>query len=121
MTGGQRGTTTIADRVVEKLVTYAVRDNDATGDIERTVLGLPLGGRRPANVDVSIHGESVAVRVEMSVSYPEPVRDTARTVRERVRHEVERTTGLRVSQVDVEVSSFDRSVPAQRRELAGVR
>ncbi|MBW8483802.1 Asp23/Gls24 family envelope stress response protein [Actinomadura parmotrematis] len=123
LSGPGRGTTTIADRVVARIAAYAAGTCEETGGAQRRVLGVPMGGSGTANTDVHVRGDIVTARVELTVAYPAPVRAVAREVRERVRRQIERQTGLTVRQVDVEVAALERAVPAQRtaREPAGVR
>ncbi|MFC0037930.1 Asp23/Gls24 family envelope stress response protein [Actinomadura rayongensis] len=111
-----RGVTVIADRVLVRLAEHAARCAEATGERDVRLLGVPRG-RRAAKASVEVQGHVAEVRVEIAVVYPEPVRLIARDVRERVRREIEDTTGHRVKQVDVVVSALDRT---RRREPAGV-
>ncbi|WP_019629442.1 Asp23/Gls24 family envelope stress response protein [Actinomadura atramentaria] len=117
--GEERGVTVIADRVLARLAEYGARRADATGAMDRSVLGVPLG-RRAAKASVDVQGHVAEVRVEIAVRYPEPVRRVASGVRDRVRHEIEDATGYRVRQVDVVVAALDRTPPRAEREPAGV-
>ncbi|MDL4775635.1 MULTISPECIES: Asp23/Gls24 family envelope stress response protein [Thermomonosporaceae] len=123
MTAGDRGTTKIADRVVQRIATRAAAEPGDAGGVSRTVLGMSVGRGRAPRADVSVHGKIVTARVEMSVAYPSPVREVAHQVRERVRERIEALTGLTVRQVDVDVSVLEREakVGTAQRPVAGAR
>ncbi|QXJ21693.1 Asp23/Gls24 family envelope stress response protein [Actinomadura graeca] len=105
-----RGKTTISDRAVARIVSKVVDEVEDTGGLARTVLGVPVPGRRPAATDVRVDAGIVTVKMAMSVAYPKPVRTVAHSVREGVRGRVERLTGLSVRQVDIEVAELRRPV-----------
>ncbi|KAB2370810.1 Asp23/Gls24 family envelope stress response protein [Actinomadura montaniterrae] len=105
---GERGRTTISDRVVARIVAKAAEETAGTGGLDRSVLGVGLPGRRAARTDVRVHGKVVTARVAVSVAYPMPVRDVARQVRAGVRARVEALTGLTVRQVDIDVAELER-------------
>lgn len=98
-----RGTTVIADRVVERTVAAAIASVPGTitagGALNR------IAGRTYPRIDVQVNSLSRAVSVEtdVAVSWPSPVRDIARAVRETVHRWVADHTGLIVIRVDVRV------------------
>jgi uncharacterized alkaline shock family protein YloU len=107
-----RGTTHIADRVVEKIAGRAVAEVDRAGGLSRRVLGVKLGAESPARAPrttARVDGGLVTVSVQMSVIYPSSVRRTAAQVREHVIAQVQQLTGLEVGYVDIEVA---RLLPA---------
>lgn len=106
MNDGERGTTTIREQAVARIVARAAAEVDESGGIGRTVLGVPVPGRRPARAEVRVNGDVVTAKVAMSVTYPMPVRAVAGRVRERVRDRVAELTGLTVRQVDIDVSEL---------------
>ncbi|GAA0579069.1 Asp23/Gls24 family envelope stress response protein [Actinomadura livida] len=114
MNGGERGTTTIRERAVARIVAQAAAEVDESGGLGRAVLGVPLPGRRPARTEVRVAGDVVTARVAMSVTYPMPVRDVARRVRESVRGRVAELTGYTVRQVDIDVSELGRPGAGER-------
>lgn len=104
-----RGTTTIADRVVDWIAEQAVIGVDAAGGSARRVLGVPLGndaGAARPTVASHVDGRIVTVDVELSVTYPAPVGRTTAAVRDRITHRVRHMTGLEVRQVDITVVSL---------------
>ncbi|WP_433334037.1 Asp23/Gls24 family envelope stress response protein [Spirillospora sp. CA-294931] len=115
---GERGTTTIAERVVARITREAVDETADAGGLDKKMLGVQVpGGGRAARTDVRIEGSVVTARVRMSIAYPAPVRETAHRVRDHVRERVESMTGLSVRNVDIDVAELERPEP----ERAGRR
>lgn len=114
----QRGTTHIADRVVEKVAAQAVDEVDLAGGTAPRMLGVPLGRdrlERSARVSATVDGGLVTVVVGMSVEWPSPVRQVAGAVREHVQSRVGELIGLEVREVDIEVSRLVRPGQPPRR------
>jgi len=112
------GTTTIADRVVEKIASRAVTEVESATGAARTVLGVPLGGtddHTPARVEATVDGGIVSVRVSMSVRWPRSVREVTTEVREHVTGQVERLTALTVAEVDITVPTLLQAESRQSR------
>ena len=103
---GQRGSTDIADRVVEKIAAGAVAEVDDAYGSARRLLGLRMPGATAPRVTVLIDGHLATVRVAMSVRYPAPIRQVAREVREHVMERVGKLTGLDVRHVDIEIPTL---------------
>jgi uncharacterized alkaline shock family protein YloU len=110
----ERGRTEIADRVLERIATHALREVDEAGGVARRLLGVRLGhdstGAAP-RVDAWVDGRLVVVRMRVSVVYPAPIREVTRCLRDHVRTLVTGLTGLEVRQVDIDV---DRLVSPER-------
>ena len=72
----------------------------------------PKGGEFPKGEGVKRYVETevgegeVKVNIKVAVKYGYPVRDVAQKLQEKVKEEVERMTGLRVSSVNVEVAKL---------------
>ena len=101
-----RGSTDIADRVVEKIAAGAVAEVDDAYGSARRLLGLRMPGATAPRVTVLIDGHLATVRVAMSVRYPAPIRQVAREVREHVMARVGKLTGLDVRHVDIEIPTL---------------
>lgn len=121
---GQRGSLTIADRVVEKVASQAVIEVDLATGTPRTLLGRTLSGRtpepdpdRPARADAHVDGDLVTVAVTLAVQWPAPVRQVADEVRRHLSARIAEITGLQVAQVDVDVTALVTG----RRPAARVR
>ena len=91
---GQRGRTTIADRVVAKIATRAVAEFGQAGGAAR--------------VSARINGNLAMIEMRLSLAYPEPVRSLTREVRRHVMERVNTMTGIEVRHVDIEVARLLR-------------
>ncbi|CAM5416814.1 Asp23/Gls24 family envelope stress response protein [Streptomyces avidinii] len=112
---GERGRTTIADGVVEKIAGLAAREvvgvhamgsgsglSRTFGAVRDRVPGGKAGVSRGVKAEV---GEvQTALDLEIVVEYGVSIRDVARAVRENVISAVERMTGLEVVEVNIAVS-----------------
>lgn len=103
----ERGQTTMADRVVEKVAAAAVGEMELAAGAPRR---LRHGQSNSARTQVSIDGHIVTIGVDMSVVYPSPIRSVARVARRHVAARVTALTGLEVKQLDINVVGF---LPAQ--------
>jgi uncharacterized alkaline shock family protein YloU len=113
-----RGSLTIADRVVERVAGYAVTQVDRAMAAPRRVLGVNVGDARPterAAVDARVHGDVATVEATIAVAWPASVRSVSDAVRQRVRADVEQITGVRVEQIDLDVVSMRVPTAARRR------
>jgi uncharacterized alkaline shock family protein YloU len=112
---GQRGRTTIADRVVAKIATRAVAEVGQTGGAARQVIGVTVGrqtGEGPARVSARVNGNLALIEIRLSLAYPAPVRSLTREVRRHVMEQVTTLTGIEVRHVDIEVA---RLLPGSQR------
>lgn len=72
----------------------------------------PKGGEFPKGEGVKRYVETevgegeVKVNVKVAIKYGYPVRDVAQKLQEKIKEEVERMTGLKVSAVNVEVTKL---------------
>ncbi|GAB3871551.1 Asp23/Gls24 family envelope stress response protein [Dactylosporangium cerinum] len=111
----ERGTTTIADEVVEKIAGIAAREvpgvYDLGGDVARVFasvrdrIGLGDDEREQGNrgVSVRLEGTSAAVRVTLVIEYGFVLYSVAEKVRANVIGAVENLLGLEVTSVDIVV------------------
>jgi|RhiMethySRZTD1v2_1073278.scaffolds.fasta_scaffold1462801_2 uncharacterized alkaline shock family protein YloU len=114
---GERGTTTVADRVVVAVAARAAADVPGIGGVARRAVRLPGDMRRPGRgpqVEATVSGETVTVRLRLSVIYPGPVRAVTEEVRRHVAETVGVLTGKRVVSMDVTVVSLPLPVAAPR-------
>lgn len=113
-----RGTTRIADKVVERIAARAVSEVDRATGAPRVVLGQTLGStteKTDARVSAQVDGEVVMVDVAMAVQWPAPIREVAQQVRERVAARVNELTGLSVLEVDIDVATLLTDEPRAPR------
>jgi uncharacterized alkaline shock family protein YloU len=106
-----RGRTEIAGRVLERIAARTVTEIDQAGGAARRLLGVPLGRdtahtapRATAHVD----GQLATVQLRMSVTYPAPIREVTRRVRDQIITRIDELTGLDVRQVDIEIARLIR-------------
>ncbi|ARZ70750.1 stress protein [Streptomyces albireticuli] len=108
-----RGRTTIADGVVEKIAGLAARDvvgvHAMGGGLARTFGAVrdrvPGGGKSVARgVKAEVGEVQTALDLEIVVDYGVAIADVTRVVRENVISAVERMTGLEVVEVNIAVS-----------------
>ena len=112
---GQRGRTTIADRVVAQIATRAVAEVGQTGGAGRPLIELMLGrraGQGPARVCARVDGNVAMIEMRLSLAYPAPVRSLTREVRGHVMERVTTLAGIDVRHVDIEVA---RLLPGSER------
>lgn len=109
----ERGTTTIADSVVSKIAGIAARDVTgvhavgngaarALGSIRERIPGGSTNYSQGVRVDV---GQSeAAIDVEIVAEYGAAIADVAEAVRTNVSGSIERMTGLKVIEVNIDVN-----------------
>lgn len=98
---GERGSLEIDRGVLRKIVEHAA---SGIAGVART--------RRGPSAKLSGPAEELRILLDLPISYPDPVRETARAVREAVSEELERLADAGVLNVEVTVSAL---VPAARR------
>jgi uncharacterized alkaline shock family protein YloU len=109
-----QGKTSIADSVVEKIAGTSAREIDgvhAMGTGRARAFGairerIPVGGSTPnaaQGVNVEVGERQAAVDLDLVVEYGVAIVDVAQSVRENVIANVERMTGLEVTEVNIAV------------------
>jgi uncharacterized alkaline shock family protein YloU len=104
---GQRGRTTIADRVVVRVAARAVDEVELAAGAARQLMGITFGrqtGESPARVSVRTDAHLAMIEIRLSLAYPAPVRALTREVRQHVIERVTSITGIEVRHVDIEVA-----------------
>ena len=71
--------------------------------------------RTSAHVRARVYGDVATVDATIAVHWPASVRSVSDAVRDQVREDVARITGVRVEQVDLEVVSMSAPAAAPRR------
>ncbi len=113
-----RGTLSIADRVVERVAGYAATQVDGAAAAPRRLLGISVGESRPdaeAAVRATVDGSVATVEATIAVSWPQSVRTVTDRLRAHVREDVRRVTGVEVAHVDVDVVDFVTATTPVRR------
>lgn len=112
-----RGRTTIDDRVIEAMAARITTEEPGVGGAARRVLGVAVTGEdvdRAPQVEATIAGEVVSLRVRLSVTYPAPVHAVTDRVRHRLMDRIGELTGKQVRMVDVVVAALHRPVSPER-------
>ena len=114
---GERGTTTLGDTVVAKIVGIAAQEVEGVqmgGGTTRAMGGFldsvsrPMsgvgGGSQTRGVSVEVGAEEAAADLSMAVEYGRQIPQTTEAVRNNVINRVENLTGLRVTEVNITVN-----------------
>lgn len=107
---GERGRLVIADAALEH--TAGIAALRAHGVVRRGGSMEKLTGRSKPGVELRRSGDRLRVLVSVGLSWPEPVADTARAVRDDVAATMARVSGMTVEAVDVTVTHLE---PTDRR------
>jgi uncharacterized alkaline shock family protein YloU len=106
-----RGRTTIADRAIEAMAARIAREEPGVGGAARRVLGIAVTAEdadRAPQVEATVAGEVVSLRVRLSVIYPAPVHAMTDRVRRRLIDRLGALTGKQVGVVDIVVTALHR-------------
>jgi len=93
-TAGTRGSTTVADGVVTKIVTRVTREAEGVHELDE------------AGTSVEVDGEVATIAVTLVVVFGHPVKTLAEQLRIKVIEAVEEYLGLEVASVDVHVADI---------------
>ena len=109
-----RGTTTLADRVVEKIAARAATDVPHALGLTRRAVGREFG-RPSVRAHAQIDGDVASLQLELAVQYPASARATTRGVREHVADRVTMLCGLTVDHIDITVAVLRRVDQGRKR------
>ncbi|HCP32458.1 TPA: hypothetical protein DIT45_04360 [Candidatus Acetothermia bacterium] len=116
MVEGEKGSVGISKDVVTAIAAIAISDVDGIADL-RTGEGIFRRGEGMKRyVDTEVEGDNVKVTVRIAILYGNPIHKIAKQVQTRVKTEIERMTGLRVSGVDVDVQRLVESEKELKEE-----
>ncbi len=110
----ERGTTTVADKVVEKIAARAALDVEHVQGLSRSLAGREVG-RRGVRASVDVDGRTACLRLELAVEYPASVLRTTRAAREHVGRQLSRLCDLTVDHIDIQVAVLRRHDTDRRR------
>ena len=114
---GERGRLQVADRVIEKIASYAAGEVDRATGSPRRILGMTLSSDpRAPRVSAVVDGEVATVDIDMSVAWPAPIREVTRQVRQHVVTRLHDLAGITRAQVDITVTSL-AAEPSQERRV----
>ncbi len=103
MVAEEKGSVGISRDVVTAIAGIAVSSVDGLANLGQGDTAFRRGEGMKRYVDTSVEGDVVTVTVRISVLYGTPIHTVAKQVQTRIRTEIERMTGLRVSAVNVDV------------------
>ena len=115
----ERGTLTVDEKVVERVAGYAVTLVDGASAAPRRVLGVTVSEATAdtgASVKARVDGHTATIDASVAIGWPASVRSVSTQLRDRVREDVERLTGVHVDHIDVDVVSLT-APPARRRRV----
>ena len=136
---GERGTTTLGDAVVSKIIGIAAQEVEAVqtgGGTARAIGGFldsvprprPMsgvgGGSQTRGVSVEVGAEEAAADLSMAVEYGRQIPQTTEAVRNNVINRVENLTGLRVTEVNITVNDVlfpEEERPQQEQQQQQIR
>jgi uncharacterized alkaline shock family protein YloU len=115
--GSERGTTTIAPVVFERLAACAAAEVAGVEGEVRTGIGrfLPWTSGPSADASVEVADDGVVLDLAFNVAYPEPVRQVAEQVRQHVATRGRSLTGRAVREVNITVLALVAPVRHRRR------
>lgn len=108
----ERGTLQIDRAVLRKIAEHAADTAAGTTRAQRRIAGLGVG-THGSSAKLSGPDRELRIRLDLALRYPEPVGESVRAVRAKVREELDRQAGVRVISVEVTVSAL---VPAPKRD-----
>jgi len=103
MVGEEKGSVGISRDVVTAIAGIAVSEVDGIANLGHDDSSFRRGEGMKRYVDTNVEGDVVAVTVRITVVYGNPIHKVAKQVQTRIKAEIERMTGLRVSAVNVDV------------------
>jgi len=103
MPEAEKGNVGISRDVVTAIAGIAVSEVDGIANLRPGDGIFRRGDGMKRYVDTTVEGDIVTVTVRITAVYGNPIHKVAKQVQTRVKHEIERMTGLRVSAVNVDV------------------
>ena len=103
MVGEEKGSVGISRDVGTAIAGIAVSEIDGIANLGHGDSSFRRGEGMKRYVDTSVEGDVVTVTVRITVLYGNPIHKVAKQVQTRIKAEIERMTGLRVSAVNVDV------------------
>lgn len=105
----ERGRTTVAPLVLERIAAHAAVGVDGVGGSARRAAGVAWGAEKAeqaVRVRAVVDGDLVDLVVHLSVGYPVPVAAMADAVRAHLVGRVGELTGMAVGRVDIAVTAL---------------
>jgi uncharacterized alkaline shock family protein YloU len=103
MVEGEKSSVGISKDVVTSIAGIAVSEVDGIANLRSGDSVFRRGEGMKRYVDTTVEGDVVTVTVRIAVLYGNPIHKVAKQVQTRIKAEIERMTGLKVSAVNVDV------------------
>jgi len=116
MVEGEKGNVGISKDVVTAIAGIAVSEVDGIANLRRGDSTFRRGEGMKRYVDTTVEGDVVTVTVRITVLYGHQIHKVAKQVQTRVKTEIERMTGLRVSAVNVDVQRLVQPEDSQEED-----
>lgn len=113
---GQRGTLTIAPKVVERVAAIAASSVAGVTTPEGSRLGQVLHRTYP-RVEVEVAGDRAVLALEVAAVWPTPLPSVAADVAHTVREELGRLAGVKVDRMTVRVADVIKPTPTNRKRV----
>ena len=111
---GTRGSTTLSDRVIEKIAARAALEISDCVGLERRIAGI--GTRHPGvNATATTDGSITGLSLTLGILYPAPITTTTRAVRTHVQERVGTLCDLTVDHIDIKVAALIRPDRKEKR------
>ncbi|MFG2623092.1 DUF6286 domain-containing protein [Streptomyces sp. NPDC048507] len=108
----ERGSTTVADKVVRKIAEQAAVEALRAGGSARAGGTARAGGSARPSGTATVQGRRAEVALRVALPYPTPLAQGARRVQEHVRDRTRRLTGLEVARPRLAVTRLTARDPA---------
>jgi len=118
MAEGDKGSVGISRDVVTAIAGIAASEIDGIANLRAGESAFRRGEGMKRFVDTTVDGDVVTVTVRITVLYGNPIHKVAKQVQTRIKAEIERMTGLRVSAVNVDVQRLVESEEDHEAEEA---
>ncbi len=106
MADQDRGSVGISRDVVTAIAGIAISEIDGIANLRPGDTAFRRGEGMRRHVDTSIDGDAVTVTARLTVVYGFPIFKVAKQVQARIKAEIEKMTGLKVSAVHVDVQKL---------------
>jgi uncharacterized alkaline shock family protein YloU len=106
MVDAEKGSVGISKEVVTAIAGIAVSEVNGIANLRSDDSIFRRGEGMKRYVDTEVEGENVKVTVRITAVYGTPIHKVAKQVQTRVKTEIERMTGLKVSAVNVDVQKL---------------
>ncbi len=106
MADQDRGNVGISRDVVTAIAGIAISEIDGIANLRPGDTAFRRGEGMRRHVDTTVEGEVVSITARITVVHGYPILKVARQVQTRIKTEIERMTGLKVSAVNVDVQKL---------------